>query len=166
MSRQELGKGVWYDPEGTGYIMYDLTDQLIPLKPVTIGDQLLLPKTEFHCSLVAARKVSQEELAVEATIVERVQNYLGERSLRFVNLTGDYYHCQKDGESTVIAGVHIEGLDELRVLVREVVPDYEPPFPHVTLLKSENSEYGIGVNSAQALATLCVKLPASSIMEG
>lgn len=50
------------------------------------------------------------------------------------------------------------GLDDLRQEIKQLIPDYVPLFPHVTLLKSENSQYGIGINSQKDFDNLCQKL--------
>lgn len=163
MSRQELGNGVWYDPEAKGYIMLDVTGSVATQHPRTIDDTILLPKSEYHCSLAAVRKLANEDREVEAKLVDDVKRYLGNNAVEFAGMTGDYYFCQKTNdageiESTVIGGVTIIGLDGLRALLREKIPEYQPPFPHVTLLKSANSKFGIGVNSQEDLRTYCRKL--------
>jgi hypothetical protein len=163
MSKQELSDGVWYDPEGTGYIMLDTTAVIPPQEPRMIDGVRLLPKDEYHCSLVAARKLADGDRDLEARIVKDTVEYLRTHTVGFVGMTGNYYLCQKtndDGEieKTIIGGVEIRGIEGLRAILRRRTPEYQPPFPHVTLLKSANSLYGIGVNSEESLRAYCTRL--------
>ncbi len=157
MSIQQLGQKVWYDVEGTGYIMLDVTDNIAPLEEIKIDGQRLLPKPEYLCSLLAARKVVNDKVS-ETQLVELVRKFLVNRIIRFESLIGDLYVCRKKGELTVISGANISGLDDLRQEIKKLIPDYAPIFPHVTLLKSENSQYGIGINSQADLDSFCEKI--------
>ena len=156
-TRQELGQAVWYDPDGTGYIMLDVTKFIETPAEMMIDNERLLPKNEFHCSLVAARKITKSP-DEEARVVDTTRNFLARETIRFTGLTGERYVCRKDGEMTLIAGASVEGLDKLRTEVSALLPEYQPPFAHVTLLKSENSPFGIGINSADELAERCNRL--------
>lgn len=157
MAIQQLGQKVWHEPEGTGYIMLDVTDNIKPFDPLEIDGQKLLPKSEYHCSLVAARKLVNNEIS-EDELVGVVRKFLQKKTIRFNSLTKELFVCRKDGEVTVIAGAEVIGLEALRAKLKRIIPDYSPLFPHVTLLKSANSQYGIGINSEAELENYCVKL--------
>lgn len=58
---------------------------------------------------------------------------------------------------TVNAGVQLLGLDALQAALRQRASIDIATTPYVTLLKSANSPYGIGVNNASDLAEYCVK---------
>ena len=57
-----------------------------------------------------------------------------------------------------MAPVRIGGIDEFSAFIQTLIPDYLPPFLHVTLLKSETAEHGISVNSVEDLHPYCEKL--------
>ena len=158
MAVKQLGQEVkvWYDPEGSGYVMLDVTDNITPLNPIKIEGQKLLPKSEYHCSLVAARKLANDKIS-EQEIIELVRKFLVGKIIQFESLGKELYVCRKGEEVTVIARAQIIGIEDLRREIRKFIPDYAP-FPHVTLLQSENSRYGIGVNSPQKFAEYCQKL--------
>lgn len=158
MSVQQLGQKVWYDPEGTGYVMLDVTSFIKPLEPMEIDGQKLLPKSEYHCSLLAARKVANDKVS-EEQLVGVVKIFLKNKTISFESLVeNELYVCRKEGQVTVIASATIVGLDELHQEIKQLIPDYAPLFPHVTLLKSENSQYGIGINSQVDFENLCEKV--------
>jgi hypothetical protein len=117
----------------------------------------LCPKTERHCSLVDIRDYVGDR-DEEQSIVDAVKDYLRDHDLRFTGLGDERYLCRKDDRVTIIAPVRIEGIDEFFGFVQTLIDGYEPPFPHVTLLKSEATEHGISVNSARDLAQYCEKL--------
>lgn len=163
MTRVNLAENIWHDPEATNYIMLDVTDQ-IPLQlPQTIDGVELMPKDEYHISLVAAGKLSDNPREV-ATTIEAVREYLGsiEKLPEFVTLGAERYRCRKGDEVTLIAPAKIIGLDGLREVVKVRYPDYAPPFPHVTLLKSANSPYGIGINSSDDFELYCTRWDSDS----
>lgn len=108
VSKQQLGQGVWYDPEGTGYIMLDVSQKVTHLEPKVVRGIELFPKTEYHCSLVAARKLACDDRTIEAEIVHNIEQCLKTNKIQLIGLTNNYFFCQKvkqDGrnESTVIA---------------------------------------------------------------
>lgn len=165
MNARELTPHVWYDPDVKGYIMFDATQHIPDMPPITVDGIELLPKNEYHVSLVAARKAAAQNAAQEAAIVRLVEDYLGrpDAGLSWGGLTGEYYLCHKPGQSgelqhTVLAGASIIGLTGLQRMLRHHF-GIAPSHPHVTLLKSANSAYGIGVNSADDLALYCEKRP-------
>lgn len=150
--RAHLTESVWYDPDVKNYVMLDVTDAITPLTSLMIGDVELLPKDEYHCTLVPVGKLLEDDAA--GVLLDDIGEYLSQNTVEFDGLTGDYHLCRKQGEVTLIASARIMGLDGLRE-VRRHVSDYQPPFPHVTLLKSANSPYGIGVNSDADYDALC-----------
>lgn len=165
MSAQELARNVVYDPEVKGYIMYDATACIPELPSITIDGVEVFPKEEYHVSLVAARKAAQQNPEQEAAIVRLVSEYLRRpgNALEWDGLTGEYYLCHKLNEQgemqfTVVAGAAIIGLEGLQRMLRHHF-SIPPSQPHVTLLKSANSPYGIGVNSADDLANYCELRP-------
>lgn len=62
---------------------------------------------------------------------------------------------------TVVAPVEIDGLDDFVEFLRTLIPEYQQPFPHVTLLTNEGSECGIAIHSTDDLAGFCHKLPST-----
>ncbi|HMI09404.1 MAG TPA: hypothetical protein VK497_03345 [Candidatus Saccharimonadales bacterium] len=155
MAKQILGQGVWYDGDAKGYIALDITENMTPLPLQVFEGVELLPKNEYHCSLVATRDYIADE-AREQEIADAVRDFLQTHKLHFVSLGEERYICRKEGQMTMIGSVEIDGVDELREFVQALIPDYKPPLCHVTLLKSEATEYGIGINSAEDLERYCV----------
>lgn len=139
--------------------MLDVTSDIEPLRPINIGGFELLPKEEYHVTLVPTRKLTSE-IAVQREIVESVRAYLqgATGELKFEGIGEDRYLCRDGEEATLIAPAYVSGLDGLRRVVGGIVADYAPAFPHVTLLKNADSKYGIGINSEEDLQRLCRKL--------
>ena len=160
MAKQDLGKSVWYDPDANGYIGFDITSSIPTQTQQTVEGTLLLPKDEYHCSLVAVRLYA-ESREKEQEIADAVRSYLQTHRLAFRGLGSDRYLCRKDDRMTIIASIQIDGIDQLRDFVATLIPDYQPPFTHVTLLKSEATEFGIGINSMAELNQYCQKLEPS-----
>jgi hypothetical protein len=145
--------------------MFDATACIPELPSITIDGVEVFPKEEYHVSLVAARKAAQQNPEQEAAIVRLVSEYLRRpgNALEWDGLTGEYYLCHKLNEQgemqfTVVAGAAIIGLEGLQRMLRHHF-SIPPSQPHVTLLKSANSPYGIGVNSADDLANYCEVRP-------
>jgi hypothetical protein len=160
MTKQDLGKNVWYDPDANGYIGFDITSSIPTQTQQTVEGISLLPKDEYHCSLIAVR-LYVENREKEQEIADSLRNYLEKHDLHFTGLGTDRYVCRKEDRMTIIAPVKIDGVDELRDFVTTLIPDYQPPFTHVTLLKSEATEFGIGINSMDELDQYCQKLELS-----
>lgn len=159
MSREYISEKVWRDVEGTNYIMLDVTKEVGVQHTRTIDGIELFPKDEYHVTLLPASKLSDDPDIVES-IVGDVRVFFDEHPHRvvFERLGDERYVCTKDEEMTLIAPAIVVGLDSLRQIVQRRMPGYAPAFPHVTLLKSANSQYGIGVNSQQDFAERCRKL--------
>ncbi len=150
--RVELGPGIWYSEE-MGYIIAEVPD--LQPEPITVDGVLLNPKDEYHVSLVPARELANGDPEREAEIVRQVRAYLAHTAVKHGNLTGEMHICRElnkagDIERTVIAGIQVVGLVALRSELG--LPE---AVPHVTVLKSANSLYGIGVNSITDLQQLC-----------
>lgn len=157
MAKQYLSKTIWYDPEENGYIGLDITADIPPQTEQSIDGTRLLPKNEYHCSLVAVRRYV-DDTEHEQYIANAVRDFLVTHELRFVGLGSERYVCRKEDRMTIIAPVIIESIDEFRNFVQTVIPGYRVPFSHVTLLKSEATEFGIGINSLDELGRYCEKL--------
>jgi hypothetical protein len=157
MTKQNLGKNIWYDPDENGYIGLDVTVSIPPQEVRNIEGTTLLPKDEYHCSLVAIRRYTDDRKK-EQTIADEVKGYLQTHDLQYVGLGEDRYLCHKDDRMTIVGPVEIDGIDLLRAFIKTLIPDYQPPFSHVTLLKSEATEFGIGINSMDDLAQYCQKI--------
>ncbi len=158
MANQEIGKGVWYSPD-TGYIALDLTGRIPREQARTVEAIALSPKgDEYHCSLVAIRKHGIDDPDKEQGIVDAVKGYLREHDLHFTGLGDERYLCRKDERVTIVAPVMIKGIDEFVPVVGNLIPAYQRPFLHVTLLKNETTEHGISINSTEDLARYCEKL--------
>lgn len=156
MANQELGKGVWHDSVGTGYIGLDLTADIRTQAMRTFEGVALLPKDEHHCSLVDVRTyVGPED---EQSVADAVKDYLREHDLHFAGLGDERYLCRKDDRMTIVAPVLIAGIDEFIAFIQTLIPSYVPPFLHVTLLKSETAEHGISINSREDLDRYCEQL--------
>lgn len=158
MANRNLGKGVWHDPVNTGYIGLDLTEVIPPQEARNVEGTKLSPKEEYHCSLVAVRKYIDDPER-EQSIVNAVEGYLRNHDLRFAGLGDERYLCRKADRVTVVAPVRIDGIEEFCAFVQSLMPEYQPPFAHVTLLKNETTEHGISLNTADDLDRFCTKLP-------
>ncbi len=156
MARVNLTEHIWYNPSVKNYVMLDITDSIGTQSEMMVEGVTLVPKDEYHCSLVPAGKLGDTPQEV-AAIIEDVRQHLEAHrdDIHFEGLGHERYLCEKNGEYTLIAPAIITGLSALRQAVCARIPDYQPPFPHVTLLKSVNSQYGIGINSERDLATYC-----------
>lgn len=162
MARQDLGKNVWYDPSIKGYAMVDITPHIPTLEPLVVDGVELFPKTEYHVSLANVRAIAGGDMDLESRVVSDIAACLvdGAVSLTWGGFTGDVYVCKKpnadsDMQVTVVAGVWLLGLDVLQAMMRQRARVEISTAPHVTLLKSANSPYGIGVNNADDLAAYC-----------
>lgn len=157
MTKQDLSKKIWYDPDENGYIGLDVTADIPPQTKQSIDGVELLPKNEYHCSLIAVRQYTDDR-EQEQYIANAVRDFLANHELRFVSLSRERYVCRKEDRMTTITPVIIEGIDEFRDFVRTIIPGYQTPFSHVTLLKSEATPFGIGINSMDELRQYCKKL--------
>ena len=166
MSREELGNGVWYDASLKGYAMLDVTDHIPPLRTTDVEGVMVHPKMgEFHVSIANLRELAHHNPAQEAAMALFLRDQMADRQNcpSWNGFTGEFYVCRKPNEqgeeqTTIIAGVDIAGLRALERAMRHAFDtSIHLSHPHVTLLKSENSPYGIGVNSAEALVRLCMR---------
>ena len=164
MSRQELGGDVWYDGGLKGYAMLDVTDHIPALHTIMVDGVALAPKRgEFHVSIAKLRALAERNPAQEAAMALFIEHWMQDEEKRLIwgGFTDSMYVCQKpnaEGETqmTVIAGVEIIGLSAMERAMRHTFnPAIRLSQPHVTLLKSATSPYGIGINSPEDLATLC-----------
>ena len=164
MSREYLTQKIWRDAEGTNYIMFDVTEEVGEQQARVVDGVELLPKEEYHVSLVPAGRLSNDVTVVE-TVINDVRAFVRDNPnmVVFGSLDDERYVCTKGDEKTLIAPANVLGLEGLCAVVRRYVPDYAPVFSHVTLLKSANSRYGIGVNSADDLRMYCRKIDDLSI---
>ncbi len=149
--------------------MLDVAAHIPDLLPVMLdtpsGSAELFPKHELHVSLASLRKLAGENPAMEAAMVCFLEYYLKDTAheLAWCGLTGEYYRCQKprdEGElqHTIIGAAEIIGLRSLETAMRHALDTrIRLCTPHVTLLKSVNSPYGIGVNSPDDLAAYCTR---------
>ena len=154
----QLAPDVVYDPNTKGYIMLQLPE--LTVNPLEFEGIQLTPKRTFHCSLVAARKLAAGRAGIEERIVDIVRRQLAIEPVKFSGLTGQVYVCRKPNDAgemqtAVIAMADILGLDGLRHALYQENQDFTVSLPHVTLLKSGNSPYGIGVNFEADLAAYC-----------
>ena len=155
---KDLGKGVWHDLDGTGYIGLDLTIIPTPQKQVIEGTELY-PKDEYHCSLVDVRHyIGDDEPSEEQRIGKAVKEYLRESNLRFAGLGAERYLCRKEDRTTLVAPIQIDGFEEFAAFIETFIPGYRRPFLHVTLLKSEATQYGISINCQDDLLAYCERL--------
>jgi hypothetical protein len=97
-------------------------------------------------------------LKKEQGIADAVRVYLLTHNVNFFSLGTECYLCQKEDRMTIIASIEISGLNDLRAFMTTLISDYQPPFSHTTLLKSDTTELGIGISSMSELDQLCERL--------
>ncbi|HSX31073.1 MAG TPA: hypothetical protein VLE99_04100 [Candidatus Saccharimonadales bacterium] len=158
----ELGADVWYSADVKGYAMLRLPD--LEPRAITFAGVQLAPKAEYHCSILAARKLAQGDAEKEHGLVEAVRLWLSQNALTYNCLNGEVHVCRRRNEAgeeemTVVAGVVVDGLAALHAALQKDFPEVPALIPHATVLKSANSPYGIGVNSAEDLAAYCEPHP-------
>lgn len=158
MANQAIGKGVWHAPDSTGYIGLDLTDDIPRQKMRTVEGIELSPKREYHCSLVDVHHYIKDPKK-EQLIADGVHDFLRTHALQYAGLGDERYLCRKEDRVTVVAPVRIDGIDEFVAFVQTLIQGYEPPFLHVTLLKSATAEHGISVSSLDDFDLYCERLP-------
>lgn len=160
MAKEYITEKIWYDLEVKSYVMLDVTEEIGEQKPLKVNGIELLPKEEYHVTLVAAGKIADGDEKLTRNLISDISKYLlsNPESVSFGGLGDERFTCHKDGETTLIAPAVIIGIEGLRKVVTSRIVNYKPAFPHVTLLKSENSLYGIGVNSQDDLEQYCRRL--------
>lgn len=158
MTRVDISPNVWYDPGVKNYFMLDVTAAIETPTEIDIDGVVLFPKDEYHCSLVPAGKIAEGQRLQGLNYFLVTYLRANPDLLRFDGLGDERYICKKNDEVTLVAPARVVGIEALRAAVRQMIPEYEPAFPHVTLLKSENSPYGIGINSEKDLAEYCTRI--------
>lgn len=164
MARINITDRICYNPEETGYMMLDITGEIKPLPAQVIENIYFTPKNEYHCSLLAPHRLTGNVLLQEKIFQDTV-NFLQQypEAIQFSELKDSYFLCRKDKRATVIELVRIEGIDEIARIVQQYLPHYISPQLHVTLLKSESTEYGIRLNSAEDMQRYCTKIPGDGL---
>lgn len=164
MSRQNITEKIWYDSEVKNSIMLDVTEDVPEQKSRIINGVTLHPKDEYHCTLVPVGKLSENPAKI-TRIIEDVTDYLrfNPDAVRFIGLADSFYVCNDEAEVTLIAEATIVGLNRLRKIVQQTIPEFKPVLPHATLLKSESSQYGIGIYSTMDLKKMCKKVDLSAL---
>lgn len=157
MTKIDLGNNISYNPDEKGYIMFDLTEYIPQQSSSIVEGTELFAKNEYHSSLVAIERYIEDKDEALRVVLE-IKKYLETHTLHFVELGQERYVCRRDERMTVVAPVIIEGIENFRKFVITLIPNYDPPFSHVTLLKSEATEFGIGINSMSELAQYCTLL--------
>jgi len=152
---------------GFGYIVLDITEAVPPLDSLIVDGVEFLSKSEYHCSLVAVKRIAQslaennnQVAQLQKTIVENAKKQLAQTPIDTVHFTGQFYRCHKNGESTIIGLVDVPGLQELRQgIASSTGISLDDPLPHVTVLKTINSQWGIAVNAQTDFNAYCSTLP-------
>lgn len=159
MAMHDLGRGVWHDLDGTGYILLDL-DIVPEQKTLIIEGTELSPKDEYHCSLVDVRGYigKKQKTTKEVFIGSAVKEYLRQNDLRFAGLGDERYLCRKKDRATLVAPVRIDGFEDFARFIEGLIPGYRRPFLHVTLLMSTATPRGISINSEDDLLKYCERL--------
>jgi len=156
MIKIDLGQEISYNPDEKGYVMFDLTN-FIPQQSSQVVDGVeLLPKNEYHSSLVSLERYIQDKDEAHR-IALSIKEYLMDHQLTYAGLGDERYVCKREERMTLVAPVAIEGLDEFRAFITSLIPDFDPPFSHITLLKSAATEFGIGINSMSDLDQYCTR---------
>lgn len=148
----EIAPNNWYS-HATGMVMHDMTWTVENIQPMTIDGIELIPKEEYHTTLVSVRRELPNPKK-EARFIYDLRDFLWESPVEMSTIGRERYLCQKGDEATVIAQVHLFGGIALKEFVREYIPDYDP-FWHVTLLKNEQTEHGIRISSREDLNDRC-----------
>ncbi|HSW66920.1 MAG TPA: hypothetical protein VLI54_07330 [Bacillota bacterium] len=154
---EPIGEGVVYGPD-TGYIMLHLPQLALP-DTVTVDGLPFSVKSEFHCSLLNARRLlGGQNGDREKEIVASVASHLAVKGVALEGYRGDLYHCIREegaARQSIIGMVSLRGIDELYKHLRGVFDRNLPsPVPHVTLY-TYASQFGIGVPNERALADYC-----------
>lgn len=151
----EIAPHTWYS-HTTGSVLHDVSRAVEPLEPMVVEGIELLPKQEFHTTLVSARRELHTQKR-EAHFIHDLREFLAYNPVELRTITNERYFCQKENEASVIAPVCLFGDVGLKSFVRKFIPQYDP-FYHVTLLKSEETEHGIRISSRDDLNDRCTLL--------
>lgn len=151
----EIAPHNWYS-HTTGMVLLDLNGVVEKVKPQIIDGIELVPKEEYHTTLVSVRREISNPKQ-EAHFIRNLSEFLIQNPVELSVIGLERYLCRKGDEATVIAPVHLFGEHALKSFVKQYIPGYDP-FYHVTLLKSEHTEHGIRVSSPIDLQERCRKL--------
>ena len=137
--------------------MFDVTNYVPEQLSQIVDGVELFPKNEYHSSLLSMeRYIENKDEALR--IAHSIKEYLQSHTLQFAGLGSERYVCRRDERMTLVAPVIIDGIDEFRAFISSLIPEFDPPFSHITLLKSKATEFGIGINSMSDLAQYCTLL--------
>lgn len=121
-------------------------------------------KSEFHVTLLNARKLAAEYLpddaSAEESITMRVQSLLAQTPVQFTRSTTHFYVCKKDTLQSIIVLAEVAGLTELFTGLRQSIPklaQLPDAAPHITLYVHGNS-FGISIPNQETVASRCVPL--------
>jgi len=154
MAREFLSDNIWHDPEGTGYVMLDATNDVPPQIPTTINGEVLYPKAEYHCSLVDTR-AHIEDRALEEQFIEDIKRFLARHAISVTSISDERLLCREKEKTTIVAPVILDGLDDFIGFVQERIPGFQTPWTHVTLLKTAETKYGIALPTQEEVAEYC-----------
>lgn len=136
--------------------MLDVTDEIPQMRRCIIDGIELLPKQEYHISLVSLDKICADKAQKRkllTALTELLRNNPDTVSLTSIDKRR--YVCHKDNKYTLVAMVEMRGMQEVWGVVTQFIPNAPPPFPHITLLMSKEAERGIGLHSKDDLLRYC-----------
>jgi len=142
-----------YDNGYIGLVNLELGD--LPAT-VTVGEYELLRKSEFHISLICAKKIAplidaNRVEGIEAEIVETFKQFVGTNPLTSYSLTGEYRLVKRDERVTLVAMTIVPSIEDLFTALEEKYGVKLPLQPtHITMYTLQ-PEAGIGILSQQEL---------------
>lgn len=150
-----------------GYIaLVDLELANLP-DQITVGNKILLKKSEFHISIMAIKNLApllnpDNVEAAAKQLKDDFVEFAKTHDLTQFSLTNEFRHVKRDERETVVAMVKLENLD---ALFSHLQQKYGIEFPlqpaHITLYTLQ-AEAGIGILSYAELErdSVQIQLPA------
>lgn len=123
---------------------------------VEVNNSTMTLKSEFHISLICAKRIAalidaEEASEVEKSILDTFINFVGQISLTDYSPTNKFRFVERAEKKTVIAMVEVPGLIDFFDILRDKYAKDLPQQPtHITLYTLQ-PEIGIGILSAEEL---------------
>lgn len=124
---------------------------------ILVGGERLLRKSEFHISLICAKRIAEmidpsKKESIEQEIVEYFKKFIGEHPLIDFTVLDELHLVKRDTRMTLIVMTKVPDLDtffkELEQAYSVILP-FQPT--HITLYTLQ-PETGIGILSQEELA--------------
>lgn len=160
---QVLSKDFKYDQ---GYIVHaDIKLKNMP-PSVTVNDQKLVMKNEFHITTVAANRIANligpnNADMVEAEIVELFKRFIARNGISSFSLLKDFRFLTKDIRRTVVVMCVVPGGDKFFELLSQEYKTQIPVQPFHITIYSLKKDVGASISSDKELKeiTTSVDLP-------